>query len=240
MEHPLQGTTARLGVLLGWRPNRPIRYDVPIIRDSGLYEEALMSMALTVAPDSQSRTKFIDTLVRAVEGRDDLGVLREEILFVIAAVTEAEQITDRLVPEPRVPDLAGYLVTATRVAEARNAIVQVTELLTSAQVSEALGAEDPNARRKASQLRRKGLLGLSFGRRSIRYPAFQFDFTRGTTRPIVLKVNKLLDGEGDPWGVASWWVRSDTRLHGKSPRELLGTDRENDLLVMAQSDVELF
>ena len=117
--------------------------------------------------------------------------------------------------------------------QARRAVLDV-EMLTSAAVAQALGMRGTNQREAASRLRRAGaLLGLpDGGSRGYLYPAFQVDPVAQRVRPVVATVNRVLDAAGDPWGVASWWVSPTPRLDGSSPAALVGSDIEDDLLVM--------
>ena len=100
----------------------------------------------------------------------------------------------------------------------------------------ALGAKKTN-REKVRRFRaRSSLLGLATGG-SYLYPAFQFDVERREIFPEVRAVNELLDAAGDPWGVASWWISTHARLANR-PVELIGTERADDLLTVAESVVE--
>ena len=102
-------------------------------------------------------------------------------------------------------------------------------------VTEALRAGGKNTREVASRLRREGvLLGvLPPGARAYVYPAFQIDPVAGRLRPVVATVNTTLGAANDPWGVASWWVSPDDSLdEGRAPMHLVGTDVEDDLLVL--------
>ncbi|HET7327020.1 MAG TPA: hypothetical protein VFJ14_06995, partial [Nocardioidaceae bacterium] len=93
-----------------------------------------------------------------------------------------------------------------------------------------------NGREAASRLRLSSrLVGIKQGNRYL-YPAFQFDLAQRQVPPAVAEVNKLLDAAGDPWGVASWWISDSPRLGGRAPRDLIGTDEETDLPVLAHGE----
>jgi hypothetical protein len=64
-------------------------------------------------------------------------------------------------------------------------------------------------------------------------PAFQFD-AAGQAMPIVLDVNALLDADGDPWGVAGWWLGRNAWL-GQAPAESLGRIADDLLLGAARA-----
>jgi hypothetical protein len=63
------------------------------------------------------------------------------------------------------------------------------------------------------------------------FPAFQFD-DRGAVLPVVRSVNEMLGADGDPWGVADWWVSVNGWL-GCPPVALLGAGRDDDLIAVA-------
>ena len=67
-------------------------------------------------------------------------------------------------------------------------------------------------------------------------PDFQFD-ERDRPRDVVMSVNRLLDAEHDPWGVADWWLSGNAWL-GDSPAALLGSVDDDDLLAAAAAAVE--
>jgi hypothetical protein len=64
----------------------------------------------------------------------------------------------------------------------------------------------------------------------VQLPAFQFD-PSGRVIPVVLAVNRLLDADEDPWGVADWWLGGNAWL-GAVPAQLLGRGHD-DLLAAA-------
>lgn len=100
----------------------------------------------------------------------------------------------------------------------------------------ALGAKASNREKVRTHRERSWLLGLPRDRRYL-YPAFQFDPLRRNVFPEVRTVNELLGAADDPWGVASWWVSSNARID-TAPLELVGTDRSEDLLAVAEGAVE--
>jgi hypothetical protein len=100
----------------------------------------------------------------------------------------------------------------------------------------ALGARAGNREKVRQYRERSWLLGLPRGRGYL-YPAFQFDPERRDVFPEVRAVNERLRAAGDPWGVASWWVSSNTRL-GTRPMDLVGTARASDLVAAAEAVVE--
>lgn len=63
-----------------------------------------------------------------------------------------------------------------------------------------------------------------------RIPAFQFD-RAGHPIPVVLTINRLLDADDDPFGVADWWLGRNAWL-GDVPADLIGSV-EDALLIRA-------
>ncbi|GAB3408124.1 hypothetical protein [Flindersiella endophytica] len=67
-------------------------------------------------------------------------------------------------------------------------------------------------------------------------PRFQFDLMV-QPHPIVLAVNETLKADGDPWGVASWWLGRHSWLDAK-PADLLDQDQDAKLLTAARAERE--
>lgn len=63
-----------------------------------------------------------------------------------------------------------------------------------------------------------------------RLPAFQFD-QAGHPIPVVMTINRLLDADDDPFGVADWWLGRNAWL-GDVPADLIGSV-EDALLIRA-------
>lgn len=126
------------------------------------------------------------------------------------------------------------LLTQLRIsAGARRAVLEEPMLDASA-VGALLRSPSANPRELASTLRRQGtLLGVPDGNRYL-YPEFQFDGVERSLRTAAKEVNLALDAVTGPWAAASWWVSPHARLpEGVAPKDLLGTDREDDLTVLA-------
>ncbi|WP_405757495.1 hypothetical protein OG234_03525 [Streptomyces sp. NBC_01420] len=70
-----------------------------------------------------------------------------------------------------------------------------------------------------------------------RYPEFQFPTGCGTPYEIVLRINRLLLADVDPWGAAAWWLSGNTWLGG-TPAALLGRRPDQELVVAAAALVE--
>ncbi|MFC9647155.1 hypothetical protein [Streptomyces sp. NPDC056937] len=63
------------------------------------------------------------------------------------------------------------------------------------------------------------------------FPRFQFE-PSGRPREVVVRVNQLLGADRDPWGVTAWWLATNVWL-GDPPADLLGADRDDDLVACA-------
>ncbi|MFI5769832.1 hypothetical protein ACIA74_14980 [Streptomyces sp. NPDC051658] len=70
-----------------------------------------------------------------------------------------------------------------------------------------------------------------------RYPSFQFAGAAGGPIPVVLRVNRILLSDTDPWGAADWWLSGNVWLGGK-PASLLGELPEEQLVGAATALVE--
>jgi hypothetical protein len=66
-------------------------------------------------------------------------------------------------------------------------------------------------------------------------PAFQFS-PAGTPIAVVLTINRLLDAEDDPFGVADWWLGRNAWLEGV-PADLIG--QVDDALLIRAARAEL-
>ncbi|MFI9507186.1 hypothetical protein [Nocardia sp. NPDC052566] len=159
-------------------------------------------------------------LVRAVlyeiNQRESFAAVRTELSALLAA---GPTLTAAL--EAGTGDLVDRAIKrAAKVIEVQNAILE-QPLLTSSQVSKALGTPGTSHRSTASRLRAGGgLIGLNIQSRYL-FPAFQFDFEHARVFDVVTEVNRHLDAVGDPWRAAAWWM---TEQHAVRPVELIGRD----------------
>ncbi len=80
------------------------------------------------------------------------------------------------------------------------------------------------------------LIRLTDRQGAVRLPAFQFDGASGRPLPVVVAVNRLLDADDDPWGVADWWLGANAWLDAV-PARLLGTPGEQALLAAARAEI---
>ncbi|MFB6892961.1 DUF3168 domain-containing protein [Kitasatospora sp. NPDC056327] len=103
-------------------------------------------------------------------------------------------------------------------------------LLAAASVSAAdyrAGGQDPD---------NPDLIRLTDRQGTVVLPSFQFDGVSGRPLPAVVAVNRLLDADDDPWGVADWWLGANAWLDAV-PARLLGTDGEHTLLPAAHAEI---
>ena len=194
----------------------------------GVHTDELARELAELAPE-ELVTTVTDALERtqAAHWGPAVGVLLRSLL------TESARV-EALAGEPRHLIDTDVVESDIRTRAAARAAVLSVEMLDSSAVGQLLGVGVRNTREEASRLRRGGqLLGLPNTRRTYVFPAFQFDVAARNLNPVVAQVNEELDALGDPWGVGSWWVSPHARLGGVAPRALVGTDREEDLLVLA-------
>jgi hypothetical protein len=95
----------------------------------------------------------------------------------------------------------------------------------------------------AGQVRRLGadprdpvLIRLETPGGGARLPAFQFG-RDGRPLPVVAAINRLLDAEDDPWGVADWWLGPNAWIDAV-PAEVLGRVADQVLIGAARAVVE--
>lgn len=188
-----------------------------------------LARELADLPPEDLATAVTDALerTRAAHWGPSVGVLLRSLL------TESARV-EALAGEPRHLIDTDVVESDIRIRAAARAAVLSVDMLDSSAIGRLLGVGVRNTREEASRLRRRGeLLGLPNTRRTYVFPAFQFDVAGRCLNPVVAQVNEELDALGDPWGVGSWWVSPHARLSGVAPRALVGTDREEDLLVLA-------
>ncbi|MFF8317181.1 hypothetical protein ACF06V_08455 [Streptomyces bobili] len=70
-----------------------------------------------------------------------------------------------------------------------------------------------------------------------RSPEFQFDPDTGQPRDIVVRINRILLADRDPWGAADWWLGRNSWLGGP-PASLLGRVPDDRLADAALALVE--
>lgn len=157
---------------------------------------------------------------------------------LLTLLASRRELTGQIGGSPReVFDATAYreLIQARLRGEAMEAIWQVPMLEPNG-AAVALGAKPANRELVRQRRMRSWLLGLPRGRGYL-YPVFQFDHLREDIFPEVRTVNELLGAVDDPWGVASWWISTNARVDA-APMELVGTDRADDLPVLARAVAE--
>ncbi|MCX4683973.1 hypothetical protein OG401_06535 [Kitasatospora purpeofusca] len=80
------------------------------------------------------------------------------------------------------------------------------------------------------------LIRLTDRQGAVQLPSFQFDGASGRPLAVVVAVNRLLDADDDPWGVADWWLGANAWLDAV-PARLLGTPAEHGLLTAARAEI---
>ena len=181
---------------------------------------------------------FVTVLERSLATRQEHASVRIDssaLVTLLRVTLQGDQHVARMAGGPRlVHDSVRDAFTDLAIrTQARRAVLDAP-VLTSSAVAEALGLRGKNQREAASRLRQRGtLLGLpDTASRGYLYPAFQIDPLARRVHPVVEIVNTALRAAEDPWGVGSWWVSPTSRLDGLAPMDVVGSDIEDDLLVM--------
>lgn len=179
---------------------------------------------------------FANAVQTALAGRVGTGRASEIGALIVAVLSEDVTVELHAGSPVNVRTDLNDELRRTVIRSAAHRAVLAEDLLDSRAVAQALGRTGQNAREAASTLRRAGrLVGIPHQRRYL-YPAFQFDLAVRGLRPVVSRVNQELGAAEDPWGVASWWVSSHSRLGGRSPKDLLGTPEERHLIELAAAE----
>lgn len=91
-------------------------------------------------------------------------------------------------------------------------------------------------RRRGADPRDPGLIRLRPPGGGMRLPAFQFG-ADGQPYAVVTTINRLLDAEEDPWGVADWWLGVNTWV-GAVPADVIGEVDDQVLIEAARAAFE--
>ncbi|MEV5983124.1 hypothetical protein [Streptomyces sp. NPDC052114] len=136
-----------------------------------------------------------------------------------AAVGEARKLLARLAGPPDTS------VTTTEIVETSR-----RALLTAPSLSEG------EARARCDGAVPSELIRLPDPERGPRYPDFQF-VRDGRPYAVVLRVNRTLLADIDPWGAAAWWLGGNTWLGGP-PASFVGELPDEELCGAARALVE--
>lgn len=159
----------------------------------------------------QHRTELEELFAHARQLRGDRVTRREHVLALLETEGKAEDDDIR--------------------EESRRAVLDV-EMLSDVRAFEALDlGENPAALEQL--VTASELIEVTAPGRGKRYPEFQIDIAAHRLWPEVAEINVAKDAGHDAWAVASWWISAHPRLAGLAPRQLVGTDRRHDLLVLA-------
>jgi hypothetical protein len=146
-----------------------------------------------------------------------------------------ESIIEALVPE--VPPPHHMLVEARMIAEARKAVLEGGDWVTSAQIAEMAGFSASNPSAQPNKWKKEGLIFAVRHRGVDYFPGYALDSTAGY-RPIkaLSRVLSLFRGNKDEWALAYWFGSVNSFLGGKRPQDLLATHPER---VIAAAEDEL-
>ena len=220
-------------------------------------EELVRSLAVFVsyrARDTDSWGKFLDYLAAALSAQESdvldaaaslaarhhaLEGDESELRSWLALLALRSDLARQMGGEPRqvLDDVGQALMAQARLQGDAMRTIWREPMLEPKDAAVALGARATNREKVRQYRERSWLLGLPSGRGYL-YPAFQFDHERRDVFAEVRAVNERLEAANDPWGVASWWISRHARL-GARPADLVGTDRGDDLVAVAEASTEL-
>lgn len=95
---------------------------------------------------------------------------------------------------------------------------------------------EEEVRRRGVDPHDPGLIRLSPPSANVRLPAFQFD-PNGHPYAVVMRINRMLDAAGDPWGVADWWLGPNAWIDAV-PAESIGRINDGVLIAAARAVFE--
>lgn len=177
----------------------------------------------TVAAAIRQRTGSAQNLVLISALLDEALTANEQVAAASGRATDVRSALEQV-------QLSKHIRT-----QAHRAVL-AQPMLDSSAVSKALGRSGNNAREAASKLRLAGkLLGVQDTTNAYLFPAWQIDQAGRRVFPVAAEINLLLDALDDPWGVASWWISPTDRLNGDAPKDLLGTEDDGDIVVLARA-----
>jgi len=198
------------------------------------------------AEPGQPRVVALLGVIDDVVGVDpELARFRFSLLASMRGALSSEAVAQEIAGQPRILtegiELPGFSASdIAREATVRGlarARIFNEELLATSAVSVLLGSKSKNPRQYANKLRlRSEIVGVPHQNQYL-FPLFQFDAASQAVWPAAREVNVLLDAAHDPWGVASWWVTPHGALGGRAPKDLLGNEAEQAVLVELARDI---
>lgn len=139
---------------------------------------------------------------------------------------EAGQTTERLIeamlPASAVPS-ASAVLQARRNASARQALLEETGALSSAEVAALAGSKASNKAALANRWKQEGRIFSVTWLGAVLFPGFQFD-DEGRPRPVVAEVLAVLETRRSEWEIALWFGNATGYLGGRRPLDLLESD----------------
>src|SRR6202012_2734961 len=91
-----------------------------------------------------------------------------------------------------------------RLEDAQSAELDPVRLSAENFLLAAMAIDPDQVRRGGADPGSQGLIRLAAPDGTVSLPAFQFGGD-GQPLPVVAAINRLLDADADPWGVAGWW-----------------------------------
>ncbi|WP_246792992.1 hypothetical protein [Burkholderia perseverans] len=195
--------------------------------------------------DHLRKSRADQVLVLSFEHVDDqlLSVVAENMSHVATSMLElllerqerrvVELLAEAFVPpKPASPQL---LKEAAMLSRARKAVLESGDWLTAAQLAELAGLSATNPSAQPNKWKKQGLIFAIHHKGVDYFPAYGLD-RNADFRPLkaLAEIVKEFDGHKDAWGMAFWFLSSNSFLGGKRPQDLLATSP--DRVIAAASD----
>ncbi|MFB7473582.1 hypothetical protein [Kitasatospora sp. NPDC056184] len=175
-------------------------------------------LLLAVLPDGHPVRRVFDDSVRYARGTDPDGIVNNTLTSTDIGSLVIQGGVANLLRPASVPS------EATPPDDADDWLLAADSVTASAYRAGGHDPADPD------------LIRLTDRQGTVRLPSFQFDGASGRPLPVVVAVNRLLDADDDPWGVADWWLGANAWLDAV-PARLLGTAGEHTLLAAARAEI---
>lgn len=139
---------------------------------------------------------------------------------------------------PRLPPPARVIREAAMLVRARAAVLECGDWLTSAQIAQLAGLSTRNPSAQPNKWKKQGLI-FAIGHRGTDYfPAYGLDPDTGF-RPLksLAPIIKIFEGYKDGWGMAYWFLATNSFLGDRRPRDVLASDPAS-VLKAAEDEVQ--
>lgn len=193
--------------------------------------------------DGAARARLDELVEESATAANDearIGVARRIVEHVVLSLPAHNEIRRAVDNARTAPRLAGTASTwqheLARVAALARPAGTRRQTSVDARLLGARSVSRVNIRRGGGDPDQEGLIRLRGKDGRVSLP--QFQFTRdGEPRSLVLRINRLLGADLDPWGVADWWLCPNVWLAG-TPADLLDQLEDSALVAAATAAVE--